>query len=139
MTEDKKKKIVRIFWWLVTVPLVLVAVLLALVWAFAEIPTIEELENPDSKLATQVIAQEGEILTTYHIENRTFVDYDELAPNLVQATVATEDVRFYQHSGIDLKSLGRVLFKTLLMNRSSLGGGSTITQQLAKTIYPRGE
>ena len=87
MTEDKKKKIVRIFWWLVTVPLVLVAVLLALVWAFAEIPTIEELENPDSKLATQVIAQEGEILTTYHIENRTFVDYDELAPNLVQATV----------------------------------------------------
>ena len=139
MTEDKKKKIVRIFWWLVTVPLVLVAVLLALVWAFAEIPTIEELENPDSKLATQVIAQEGEILTTYHIENRTFVDYDELAPNLVQATVATEDVRFYQHSGIDLKSLGRVLFKTLLMNRSSQGGGSTITQQLAKTLYPRGE
>ena len=139
MTEDKKKRIVRIFWWLVTVPLVLVAVLLALVWAFAEIPTIEELENPDSKLATQVIAQEGEILTTYHIENRTFVDYDELAPNLVQATVATEDVRFYQHSGIDLKSLGRVLFKTLLMNRSSQGGGSTITQQLAKTLYPRGE
>ncbi len=139
MDENKRKKIVKAFWWLVTLPVALVALLLVLVWTFAEIPTIEELEKPDTKLATQVIAQEGEILTTYHIENRTFVGYDELAPNLVQATVATEDVRFYDHSGIDLKSLGRVLVKTLLMNRSSQGGGSTITQQLAKTLYPRGE
>ena len=138
MTESSKKKITRWFWILLVTPVVALAVLLALVWALADIPSIEELENPDSKLATQVIAQEGEILTTYHIENRTFVSYEELAPSLVQACVATEDKRFYDHSGVDLKSLGRVLFRTLLSRDSSQGGGSTITQQLAKTLYPRG-
>ena len=138
MTETSKKKITRWFWILLITPIVALALLLCLVWAFADIPSIEELENPDSKLATQVIAQEGEILTTYHIENRTFVSYEELAPTLVQAAVATEDKRFYEHSGVDLKSLGRVLFRTLLSRDSSQGGGSTITQQLAKTLYPRG-
>ena len=139
MTDASKKIIVRWYWFLLIAPVVAVAALLALVWAFADIPSIEELENPDSKLATQVIAEEGEILTTYHIENRIFVSYDELAPSLVQAAVATEDKRFYEHSGVDLQSLGRVLFKTLLSRDSSQGGGSTITQQLAKTLYPRGE
>ena len=139
MTENTRKKIVRWFWILLVAPIVLILVLLMVVWAFAEIPTIEELEHPDSKLATQVIAEEGEILTTYHIENRTFVSYDELPLHLVQATVATEDSRFYQHSGIDIPSLFRVLFKTLLSRDSSQGGGSTITQQLAKTLYPRKE
>ena len=139
MTENTRKKIVRCFWILLLAPIALVALLLGIVWIFAEIPTIEELENPDSKLATQVIAEEGEILTTYHIENRTFVSYDELPLHLVQATVATEDARFYQHSGIDIPSLFRVLFKTLLSRDTSQGGGSTITQQLAKTLYPRKE
>ena len=139
MTENTRKKIVRWFWILLITPIALVVALLLFVWAFAKIPTIEELENPDSKLATQVIAEEGEILTTYHIENRTFVGYDELPLHLVQATVATEDARFYQHSGIDIPSLFRVLFKTLLSRDSSQGGGSTITQQLAKTLYPRKE
>ena len=139
MTENTRKKIVKWFWILVIAPVVLLAVLIAIVWAFAKIPTLEELENPDSKLATQVIAEEGEILTTYHIENRTFVSYDELAPSLVHAAVATEDERFYSHSGIDIPSLFRVAMKTLLMHDSSQGGGSTITQQLAKTLYPRKE
>ena len=139
MTDNTRKKIVRWFWILLLTPIALVFILLGFVWAFAEIPTIEELENPDSKLATQVIAEEGEILTTYHIENRTFVSYDELPLHLVQATVATEDARFYSHSGIDIPSLFRVLFKTLLSRDSSQGGGSTITQQLAKTLYPRKE
>ena len=137
MTQESKKKIIKWFWILLATPLVLLAVLLCLVWALADIPSIEELENPDSKLATQVIAEEGEILTTYHIENRVFVSYDELPTSLIQATVATEDKRFYHHSGIDLWSLGRVLFRTLLSRDSSQGGGSTITQQLAKTLYPR--
>ncbi|MBR4686752.1 MAG: penicillin-binding protein, partial [Bacteroidales bacterium] len=139
MTENTKKKIVRWFWILLLAPIALVIILLGIVWAFAKIPTYEELENPDSKLATQVIAEEGEILTTYHIENRTFVSYDELPLHLVQATVATEDARFYSHSGIDIPSLFRVLFKTLLSRDTSQGGGSTITQQLAKTLYPRKE
>ncbi len=139
MTDTVKKKIVKWFWILLVTPIVAFLVLLCIVWAFADIPSIEELENPDSKLATQVIAEEGEIITTYHIENRVFVGYEELAPSLVQAAVATEDKRFYKHSGVDFESLARVLFKTLLSRDSSQGGGSTITQQLAKTLYPRGE
>ena len=137
MTDAVKKKIVKWFWLLFTLPVVMVCGLIALVWAFADTPSFEELENPDSKLATQVIAEDGEILTTFHIENRSYVTFGELSQNLVNAAVATEDVRFYNHSGIDFKSLGRVAVKTLLGGDSSQGGGSTITQQLAKTLYPR--
>ena len=139
MTDALKKKIVKWFWILFTVPILMVGGLIAMVWAFADIPSFEELESPDSKLATQVIAEDGEILTTFHIENRSFVTFDELSENLVNAAVATEDVRFYNHSGIDFKSLGRVMVKTLLGGDSSQGGGSTITQQLAKTLYPRAD
>ena len=137
MTDATKKKITRWFWILFITPIVLVMGLIGLVWAFADIPSFEDLENPDSKLATQVIAEDGEILATFHIENRSYVSYDELSENLVHAAVATEDARFYRHSGIDFESLGRVLVKTLLGGSSSQGGGSTITQQLAKTLYPR--
>ena len=137
MTDKTRKRIIRWFWILFSVPVAMVMLLIGLVWAFADIPSFEELENPDSKLATQVIAEDGEILTTFHIENRSYVKFDELSPNLVKAAIATEDVRFHNHSGIDFKSLARVMFKTLLGGDSSQGGGSTITQQLAKTLYPR--
>ena len=137
MTDVTKKKIVKWFWTLITCGIAMVAGLLVLVWMFADIPSFEELENPDSKLATQVIAEDGEILTTFHIENRSYVTYDELSPNLVNAAIATEDVRFYKHSGIDFRALARVAFKTVLGGNSGQGGGSTITQQLAKTLYPR--
>ena len=137
MKDITRKRIVKWFWIIVTVPIAMFILLFLLVWAFADIPSFEELENPDSKLATQVIAEDGEVLTTFHIENRSYVSYEDLSPNLVNAAVATEDVRFYNHSGIDFISLGRVLFKTLLMGDSGQGGGSTITQQLAKTLYPR--
>ena len=76
MQEALKKKIVKWMWILLVSPVVALIVLLLLVWAFADIPSLEQLENPDTKLATQVIAEEGEILTTYHIENRTFVSYE---------------------------------------------------------------
>ena len=139
MTDAKKKQIIKWFWILVTAPVLALLALLGIVWMFAKIPSSAELDNPDSKLATQVIAEGGEILTTYHIENRTFVAYEDLPQNLIEAAIATEDVRFYRHSGVDFKSLGRVAFKTLLLSRSSQGGGSTITQQLAKNIYERPE
>ena len=139
MTDKTKKRIIKWFWIIILVPICIVAVLLLLVGAFAKIPSFEELEHPDNKLATQLIAEDGETLTTFHIANRSYVSYEELSPYLVQAAVATEDVRFYRHSGIDFKSLGRVLVKTLLMSDSSQGGGSTITQQLAKTLYPRND
>ena len=139
MKDTSKKKIIKWFWIIISAPVAIVALLLLAVWAFADIPSFEELENPESKLATQVIAQDGELLTTFHIENRSFVSYDELSPYIIQAAVSTEDARFYKHSGVDFQSLGRVLFKTLLMRDSSQGGGSTITQQLAKTLYPRAD
>ena len=137
MTDNTRKKLTKWLWILVLCPMAMVFLLLVLVWMFADIPSFKELEDPDTKLATQVIADGGEILTSYHIENRSFASYDDLSPYLVHAAVATEDKRFYQHSGIDMKSLGRVAVKTLLMSNSSQGGGSTITQQLAKTLYPR--
>lgn len=140
MTIEKQNRFRKWMWLLLFVlPVGGIALMLTLVWAFADIPSFEELENPDSKLATQVIAEDGEILATFHIENRSFVGYDELSPYVVQAAIATEDRRFYSHSGIDFKGLGRVAFKTLFMGDSSQGGGSTITQQLAKTLYPRAD
>ena len=139
MTEVTRKRIIKWFWIIITFPVLFIFLMLFLVWVFADIPSFKELENPDSKLATQIMADDGEILTTFHIENRTYVTYEELSPTIVQAAVATEDRRFYKHSGIDFKGLGRVFFKTILLQKSSQGGGSTITQQLAKTLYPRTE
>jgi len=137
MTEKTKKLIVKWFWILLTVPVLFLIFLLLLVWTFARIPSFDELESPDSKLATQLIAEDGPVLTTFHIENRTYVSYEDLSPYLVEAAVATEDARFYQHSGIDFRGLARVGVKTIILRKSNQGGGSTITQQLAKTLYPR--
>jgi len=139
MKLTTQKKIIKWFWIFITAPFALIFVLLLFVALFAEIPSFEELEHPNNKLATQLIAENGEVLTTFHIENRTYVTYEELPQHLVQAAVATEDARFYKHAGIDFPSLARVLVKTLLLHDSSQGGGSTITQQVAKTLYPRKE
>ena len=139
MTDKTKRTIAKWFWILLVTPFAAVFLLLLFVGLFAKLPSFEELEHPDNKLATQVLAQDGEVLTTFHIENRTYVTYDELCDHLVNAAVATEDARFYRHSGVDMKGLARVVVKTLLLRDSSQGGGSTITQQLAKTLYPREE
>ena len=139
MKDETGKKIIKWFWIILSAPFAFIFLMLLLVWMFAKIPSFEELEHPESKLATQVLSDDGRVLTTFHIENRTFVGYDELSPYLVHAAVATEDARFYRHSGIDMKGLARVFFKTLLLRDSSQGGGSTITQQLAKSLYPRRE
>ena len=139
MTQDTQKKITKWFWKILGLVIAVPVIVLLLVWAFADIPSFEELENPDSKLATQVLAEDGELLATFHIENRSHVDYFDLSPYLIQAAVATEDARFYKHSGIDYESVARVIFKTLLSRDSSQGGGRTITQKLAMTLYPRTE
>ncbi|MDR2907871.1 MAG: penicillin-binding protein [Bacteroidales bacterium] len=104
---------------------------------FGFMPSLEELENPQSNLATEIISYDGKVLGTYYVENRANVDYASLSPNLVNALIATEDLRFYNHSGIDMKALARVLGKTVIGRKSSAGGGSTITQQLAKNLFPR--
>lgn len=101
-------------------------------------PSFEELENPRSLQASEVLADDGEVLGFIGLQNRSNVSYNQLSPNLVNALIATEDARFYKHSGIDSRSLFRVLFKTVLGRHGSSGGGSTITQQLAKNLFPRG-
>ena len=100
-------------------------------------PPIEELQNPINRYATQVYSSDGKIMGTwnYNRENRVLVDYSQLPPALIQALVATEDVRFYNHSGIDFIALGRAIVKRGFFRQKSAGGGSTITQQLAKQLY----
>jgi penicillin-binding protein 1A len=100
-------------------------------------PPIEDLQNPINRFATQIYSSDGKLMGTwnYNRENRVIVDYTKLSPHLVEALVATEDVRFYEHSGIDFYALGRAIIKRGLMGKKSAGGGSTITQQLAKQVW----
>ena len=100
-------------------------------------PPIEDLQNPISRFATQIYSTDGKLLGTwnYNRENRVMVDYNKIAPSLIKALVATEDVRFYDHSGIDFIALGRAIVKRGVLGQKSAGGGSTITQQLAKQLY----
>lgn len=99
------------------------------------IPSFRELEDPSSAVASEVLAGNGEVLGRYFIENRVPVPYEELNPMLPKALVATEDVRFYDHCGIDERAIARVIGRTILLGDQSAGGGSTITQQLAKMLY----
>ncbi len=101
------------------------------------IPAFEELENPKSNLASEIITTDGELLGKFYIENRTNIEYFDLPEHLVNALIATEDVRFHKHSGVDGKGLFRVLFKTILRQDKGSGGGSTLTQQLAKNLFER--
>ena len=144
---DKKKilerlqtpKAVRWFWIILCAPVALILLLLLLtrLGAFGKLPTFEEHENPKSNLATEIYSDDGEMIGSFFIQNRSYVDYNELSPALVAALISTEDMRFYSHSGIDFISLARVAVKTLALGNRRQGGGSTITQQLAKNLYPR--
>lgn len=102
-----------------------------------QIPSFEELENPKYDLASVIYDAKGQPFGRYYIEERVALTYEEISPNIVNALIATEDIRFYKHSGIDLIALTRVGFKTLVFMQKNSGGGSTITQQLAKLLYER--
>ncbi len=135
-----KKKILYAFWGTVAGIFFLVILLFVLIanGKFGFMPTFEHLENPNTDIATEIYSADGELLTTFFIEeNRNPVSYRELPPYLVQALVAREDHRFSDHSGIDGWGLGRVAVKTVLLQKSGEGGGSTITQQLAKQLFKR--
>ena len=104
---------------------------------FGTMPTFDELENPKTNLATEIYSCDGKLLGSYYVENRSNVRYSELSPYLPEALISIEDERFTEHSGIDEKALFRVAFGVLTGKKK--GGGSTITQQLAKNLFPRGE
>lgn len=127
------------FWGVFSFVWVLVISLFVLIGLefFGPLPSFEELENPKSNLASEVYSEDHVVLGSYYIQFRTFVDYDDLSPNLVNALLATEDIRFHNHSGIDARSIARVFVKTIVLQQSRSGGGSTITQQLAKNLFPR--
>lgn len=100
-------------------------------------PPVEELKNPRDKFASIVYSADGEEIGRYFANtgNRVYADFDEISPYVVNALIATEDSRFEDHSGIDFRAINRALFKTVLMGQRNAGGGSTITQQLAKQLY----
>ena len=134
-----KKKIIYILWCLLflgILALVLLFTAIAKGW-IGYMPPVEELENPNYKFATQVISSDGKTLGTWSLskENRVYVGYNDLSPNLVNALIATEDIRFAEHSGIDAKALFRAIVKRGLLMQKNAGGGSTITQQLSKQLY----
>jgi len=99
---------------------------------FGELPPLEELENPKTLLASEIYSEDGQVLGKYYLQNRSNVGFNELSPNLVNALIATEDVRFYSHSGVDFRR-----FTSALIFLGKRGGASTITQQLAKNLFPR--
>lgn len=129
----------RIFWGIFLGGVLFIVILFVMIAQgfFGVMPTFEELENPNSNLASEVLADDQTTLGAFYIQNRSFVGRQELSQGLVDALIATEDIRFYEHSGIDARGLGRVLFKTVMLGKGEAGGGSTITQQLAKNLFPR--
>ncbi len=133
------RKLIKLLWWLFGAFWVGTALLFVLIWngIIGYMPPIEQLQNPIDKYASQLISADGETLGAYARSgnNRFYSSYSELSPDLVKALVATEDVRFERHSGIDLRGLLRAVFKRGILRQKSGGGGSTITQQLAKQLY----
>lgn len=138
--SEMKKKFFIIFWSLAIVGIASFFLIFKLI-AMGKIgymPPIEELENPKNTVATELYSADGKVLSTYYYSrtgNRLVVDYDGLSPYLVNMLIATEDVRFKEHSGIDARAMIRVFFKRIILRRKAAGGGSTITQQLAKQLY----
>lgn len=103
---------------------------------FGDLPSIEQLENPKIPTASELYTEDGVLLGRYYLENRSPVKYEEISPHLINALIATEDIRFYEHSGVDFKAIVSVGINTVLgLGKSSRGGGSTISQQLAKNLF----
>ena len=138
-SDSIKRGLIGLMWKIFGVLIILAVLFFTLLstGAVGYLPDIDELENPIDRYASQVIASDNELLFTYSLsdDNRIMVDYSDLSPHLIDALVSTEDIRYYTHSGIDIIGLGRAIFKTIILRREESGGGSTITQQLAKLLY----
>ncbi len=143
MKQQKNKKasnvVIKILWIANSLFIITGVTLWLLIYngIIGYMPPVKELRNPNDKYATRLYTNDGVEMGRYFQSknNRIYADYDEISDNVINALIATEDVRFESHSGIDLRALSRVLFKTVLMGNRGAGGGSTITQQLAKLLY----
>ena len=122
----------RLLTWLIVLSPVLGLAALFINASFADLPNVEDLANPDTKLATQIFTSDGEILGKYYSQNRTDLSFDDLPQDIINALVATEDERFFGHSGVDFYSTARAILLA-----GSKGGGSTVTQQLAKLQFTK--
>ncbi len=134
-----KKRIIKWLWISFFTGIVLIFLLFILIYngLIGYMPPVEELKNPHDRFATVVYSADGEELGRYfrNTGNRVYAEYSEISPHVINALIATEDSRFEDHSGIDMRAVGRVLVKTLIMQQKNAGGGSTITQQLAKQLF----
>lgn len=133
------RKIIKILWISLAVALVasvIVFVSISKGW-IGYMPPVEELENPNYKFATEIFSEDGKVLGTwsYSKENRVYIAYEALSPHIINALIATEDIRFAEHSGIDAKALFRAFLKRGLLFQKNAGGGSTLSQQLAKQLF----
>jgi len=135
--SDNRKYIIW-FWIIYSIPFAVVITLFILISneKLGPMPSFDELENPEYFLAAEVYSEDEVLIGKISIENRTWTDYKKLSPYLIDALIATEDIRYYRHSGIDIRGLARAFVRTILLGQDT-GGGSTITQQLAKNLYPR--
>ncbi len=118
-------------------PIILFTGLLLFSGCLGKLPSKEELKNISNHTASEIYSSDSILLGRYFIENRTNVRFEEIPPHFINALIATEDARFYHHEGVDSRSMLRVLFKTILLQDESSGGGSTLSQQLAKNLYKR--
>lgn len=136
--SNTTSKFIRFTWLLVWSPFIILFLLVSFISleVFTDLPSVAELQNPKSNLATVIYSSDMKTLGKYYAENRVSVKYYELDKDLIDALIATEDARFHEHSGVDVRALGRAVFGAL-MGRSSSGGGSTLSQQLAKMMFPR--
>lgn len=134
--NNNSRKFVIWFWILFTLPVLSLLLFVLGVRMFSDLPDTEALQNPKTNLATEVYSSDMKVLGKYFAENRTNVKFKDISPNVINALIATEDARFYSHSGVDVKALGRAIFGAA-RGSSSSGGGSTVTQQLAKMLFPR--
>lgn len=134
VTEQNNRRYTLLLWKLVAgVFFFLVLLFLAVGFQlFGKLPSFRDLENPKSNLASEILSEDKQVLGTYYVQNRSNVTYSELSPNVVHALIATEDTRFYNHSGIDFRRVFSIIFYNLIGKKQ---GGSTITQQLALNLF----
>ncbi len=138
--KTRTRKILKVMWIAFVCLIGTIGVLFIMIYngLIGYMPDVEELKNPKDKFASVLYTADGQEMGRYYdprTGNRVYADFDEISPHVVDALVSTEDSRYFDHSGIDMRAMGRVLFKTVLMRQKNAGGGSTITQQLAKQLY----